>query len=252
MVRRQVGRGAHEVLTPDVETATAGYASRFAGPTGRWLLDVQLGLVSSLLDDAAEGRPLRILELAGGHGQLCGGLAAQGHMVTVQGSRPESLRPLLAGGSPVQLACSGLWRLPFPDAAFDAVIAVRLLSHVAAWRELLAEMARVTRNLLLVDFAPAGQTALGPLAYRLKQRYETQLRPYFTYRPSELDAALRAVDLEPAGARRELAVPFVVHRVLHSPRMSRWLERCARRLGLTQRIGAPVLLLAQRKSLVPS
>ena len=59
----------HNTLTPDVETASDGYARRFAGPVGTYFLARQAAAVARLLSDSdAPGR--RALDVGGGHGQL--------------------------------------------------------------------------------------------------------------------------------------------------------------------------------------
>ena len=53
---------------PDVETSSDGYAARFAGPAGRYMLGVQEAAVRSMLADLPPGAS--VLDVGGGHGQL--------------------------------------------------------------------------------------------------------------------------------------------------------------------------------------
>jgi ubiquinone/menaquinone biosynthesis C-methylase UbiE len=139
------------------------------------------------------------------------------------------------------------WRLPFPDAAFDVVLAVRLLAHVTAWRELLAEMARVAGRAVVVDFPVRGALhALAPALFGAKRRVEGNTRPYFDYHPDEIVQALAAQGFETAAVVRQFAMPMVVHRALRAPGLSRRMEALARASGITARTGSPVLLRAGR------
>src|SRR5690606_21590302 len=69
--------------TPDVETSSAGYASRFAGPAGKYLLQTQSQAIEQVLRGLPPGRAL---DVGGGHGQLVPLLRRLGWQVTVHGT----------------------------------------------------------------------------------------------------------------------------------------------------------------------
>ena len=241
----------HDTITPDIATASEDYARRFAGPTGRYFLDVQQGLLGSLLG-GARGGPLRVLELGGGHGQLAPALLAAGHEVWIQGSAVGCARrlqpPLLAERQDrLRFVVSSLWALPFADRTFDAVLAVRLLAHVERWPELLQEMARLSRRTVIVDF-PARFSAnlLEPALFALKRRLEGNTRPFFCYRPHELQAPLARAGFGRFRVAKQFCLPMVLHRTLQTPGLSAALEGGCRRLGLTALLGTPCLLAAER------
>jgi SAM-dependent methyltransferase len=235
-----------------VETASEAYAARFAGPTGAWFLEVQSAGVAHLLAGVDGGR-LRTLEVGGGHGQLTGPFLAAGHCVVVHGSRlachrRRSRRP----APPPARVVSALWALPFADGSFDLVTGVRLLAHTEPWKDLVAEMARVSRGLVLVDFPVVGALhRAAPTLFALKRRLEGNTRPYFTYSVAEMEAAFRRLGLRPAGRIRQFLFPMAMHRALRSPGASARLEKWAQALGLTARYGSPVLLLGCRGGAPP-
>ena len=240
----------HDTTTPDVETASEDYARRFAGPSGRYLLGVQETLAGGLLAPHRE-RIRTVLDVGGGHAQLTEMLLGLGARVWVQGSSPACaarLAPAMARhGERLRFVTSGLWDLPFPDRSFDLVVGVRLLAHVVRWQALLAEMARVSRRLVLVDYAPwSSANILEPLLFRLKRRAEGNTRPFFCYWPSEIRQALGEEGFPAQSLAKEFAAPMVVHRALGRPGVSRGLEAACRGLGLTYLLGSPVLLLAER------
>ncbi len=241
----------HDTLRPDVFTASDDYARRFAGPVGRWFLEVQAACVRAFLPNE---RDLEILELGGGHGQLAPTLLELGHRVCVQGSDASCRRriePLLADAPDrVRFIECGLWDLPFDDRSFDVCIAVRLLAHVERWRELLAEMARVTRRRIIVDFPPRrGFGVLTPWVLGIKDRVETSTRPWFCYRTRELAGQFRRLGFGRVRTKAQFFWPMALHRALHRRSLSVMLEAGPRAVGLTDRFGGPVVLSAERGSL---
>lgn len=249
--RRAGPAPVHDTETPDVETSSEAYARRFSGPIGAYLLEVQRALVTRLLPAAPGGR-LQVLEVGGGHGQLTAALLEAGHEVVVQGSVPacaQRLRPLLAA-SPGRLrfVVSSLWSLPFDNAAFDAVIGLRLLAHVERFEDLLAEMARVSGKSVIVDFAPqVSSNLLEPFLFPLKRRVEGDTRPFFCYRTGQLLSPLAAAGFASVRIEKQFLLPMVVHRKMARLGLSQALEGAAGALGLTALLGAPAVIAAERK-----
>lgn len=241
---------AHDTVTPDVETASEDYARRFAGSIGRYFLETQAEAVLQLLAGAGPG-PLQVLEVGGGHAQLTPALLQAGHEVCVQGSAPacgDRLAPLgAAHPGRLRFVTSDLWTLPFPERAFDAVIAVRLLAHVERYEELLAEMARVSRRVLIVDYPPLiSANLLEPAMFAIKRRLEGNTRPFFCYRTPQVRGPLERAGFERFRLKRQFFLPMVLHRVLRRRPVSAALESACRGMGLTALLGAPALLSAER------
>ena len=158
----------------------------------------------------------RVLEVGGGHAQLVPPLLEAGWEVWVQGSTPGC-----AGGSrhcsrAIPDACGSwlqAWSLPFPDRAFDAVIAVRLLAHVERFEPLLQEMARVSNGRVIVDFPPVFSANLvQPLLFGMKRQLEGNTRPYFSYHARQLYPPLRAAGFGRFRVAKQFTVPMVIHR----------------------------------------
>lgn len=205
------------------------------------MLDVQGTAVEALLG-AAGGERLSVLEVGGGHGQLTGRLLADGHGVVIHGSHLVCHRGLAETARLV----SDLWRLPFPDRSFDLVVAIRLLPHVVRWRELLNEMKRVSRRLVMVDFPVRGTVhRLAPFLFRWKKKLEGNTRPYFDYSPGEVSEALLGNGWTEISTGRQFFWPMVLHRAVNWPRVSQWLEAIARSVGLSRLFGSPCIMMAQ-------
>lgn len=233
---------------PDVETASEGYARRFAGEVGRYFLDVQAGLVLELLSPWPGAR---VLDVGGGHAQLAPLLVEHGYRVTVLGSSQvcrERLDRALPRDSFEFRACD-LLDLPFPDRSFDIVLAVRLLAHVERWRELLAGMCRVAARAVIVDSPDVSSfnRFYGPL-FRWKRAVEGDTRSFLTFQRGEIAATLAGHGFGRPVERRQFFLPMVVHRAVGRAGFSRAVERASRGLGLTRRLGSPVVLRMERTS----
>jgi SAM-dependent methyltransferase len=230
----------------DVETSSDDYARRFAGPVGAFLLETQARLTLDLL------RPwpaARVLDVGGGHGQLVGPLTDAGHAVTVYGSSPACAHRLRAWTDPgrARFVAGDLLRTPFPDRAFDVVLSYRLLPHVKAWRELVAELCRLAARAVLVDY-PTLRSAnvLSGGLFSLKRSVEGNTRPFTVFRDGEIDAAFAAAGFHPAARRRQFLFPMALHRALGLAGLSRALEGGASALRLSGLLGSPVILKAER------
>ncbi len=165
----------------DVETSTAGYASRFAGPTGQWLLSVQsylfLEQLSSLWVDSNE--PITLLDAGGGHGQIVEAIAGSKSQsrckVTVLGSSKacqERLEPFIAAGN-CTFQTGDMLTLPFADQSFDVVTSFRFIPHCDEWNRHIAELCRVARRAVIVDYPTyLSVNCLSPLLFQLKMTIE--------------------------------------------------------------------------------
>lgn len=233
---------------PDIESASERYAQRFSGETGRYFLEVQERAVIALLGP----RPRRILEVGGAHAQLTGAFLRAGHEVCVHSSDPscfERLRPLRqAYPQHLSFACSSFFELPFPDKGFDAVVCIRLMAHVPEWQRLLAELCRVSRN-VIIDYPPLRSfNVLYPLLFGLKQRLEQKTtRSFLRFRFRDLSSFLRRQGFGVSGTSREFFLPMGLHRALRWAWLSRTLEAACAGLGLTALLGSPALLAAEEE-----
>jgi ubiquinone/menaquinone biosynthesis C-methylase UbiE len=132
---------------------------------------------------AVAGRPLRILDVGAGSGDMAGrlqrGLRRRGHRATVV-ALDLRWRHLLTGrvmtmaAAPAPAVAADAFRLPFPDAAFDLAISTLFFHHFSPEenRSVLAEMSRVApHGVAVLDLrrhrAPALFVSLaGPLLFR--------------------------------------------------------------------------------------
>ncbi|NNE07353.1 MAG: class I SAM-dependent methyltransferase [Gemmatimonadetes bacterium] len=227
-----------------MHTASDAYAGRFAGDTGAWMLDRQFELVHAALRETGAST---VLDVGGGHAQLAPRLAAEGFRVTVAVSAEEALSRLR--GAPVETVVAPLDDLPFESAAFDAVICVRLLCHTEGWRGLLAELARIARRGLVVDYPVRdGWQRAGPLLFSWKRRIEKTTHPWIQFTHVEIEEALALSEYVVQSREGQFALPMVLHRILKNAEVSVRCERACLRWGMMRNQAGPVVALAVPRS----
>lgn len=227
--------------TADIFTSSDNYARRFAGPVGEWMLNVQELWVVRFAR-AAGGES--VLDVGGGHGQLACPLSSAGFNVTVLGSAPECaarLQPHVSEGR-IRFVVGNVIELPFADRAFDVVVSVRLLSHCLRWERLIAEMCRVARRAVIVDYpARRGLNALSSFFFGMKRKIEGNTRAWRDFRDEEVVHAFECCGFHLVQQTGQFFWPMVLHRALRCAPLSRWLERPFRWAGITARWGSPVI-----------
>lgn len=232
--------------TPDIESSTDDYAQRFAGPIGAWLLDVQWTAVRQMLGD---GPGREVLELGGGHAQITEALLDHDYSVTVLGSDPgcdQRLTPFLQPGR-CTFQVGDLLNLPYPDNAFDTVIALRLMAHMQNWQRLLSEAMRVARHAVIIDFPSIySVNRVDRLLFALKKSLEGNTRPYRCFTERGIIDACRDSGFTPSGRYPQFFLPMVLHRTMKMPRVSNALETVCRSTGLTGALGSPIVLKLSR------
>ena len=230
--------------TADIETSNDDYATRFRGATGAWMLAVQERGVVRLLGDLT--RPgARILDVGGGHGQLARPLAALGCKVTVLSSAESCRHRIsdLVDSGAVEFKVGNVIDLPFGDGAFDAVVAVRMLTHCGQWPKLVREMCRVSAGPVVTDY-PTSQSlnAVAPALFERKKKFEKNTRPWTLFRHRQVEEAFAAAGYRRTRRYGQFFLPMVVHRALKCRPLSAALEGLCRIAGLTRLWGTPVIV----------
>jgi 2-polyprenyl-3-methyl-5-hydroxy-6-metoxy-1,4-benzoquinol methylase len=232
----------------DIETASDGYAARFAGPAGAWLLSVQERIVLAWL---RRWPAATVLDVGGGHGQLALPLARAGLDVTVLGSDGvcvKRIEPEVQAGR-IKFAVGDLVALPFPDRAFEVVVSIRLLPHCDAWPQLIAELCRVARHAVIVDY-PTDQSVnfFSSALFGAKKKIEKNTRPFTLFRHRAVAAEFARHGFAAAARHGEFFLPMVLHRMLKWPAASAALEGLCGVLGLKKLLGSPVLARFERSA----
>jgi 2-polyprenyl-3-methyl-5-hydroxy-6-metoxy-1,4-benzoquinol methylase len=232
----------------DIETASDGYAQRFAGATGKWMLQCQTNIVLDLLGPASN---TSILDVGGGHAQLARPLVEAGYSVTVHGSAQECqarITDLLADNT-CNFVCSSMFELPFKNKAVDTLLCFRLLTHCNDWEALIAELCRVADRKIIIDYpSTASLNALLGCFFSVKKKLEGNTRTWRLFSRSELESVFSKHGFHCTQQKKQFFLPMVLHRALRNPSVSSTLESICQMLGFTYLWGSPVLMELGRKS----
>jgi hypothetical protein len=114
---------------------------------------------------------------------------------------------------------------------------------VTRWQALIAELCRVARQAVVVDY-PTRRSAnlLGTSLFGLKKGVEGNTRPFAVFRDTEIEAAFRSHGFRVTERRPQFFFPMALHRALGSASFARGLEAAAGVLGLRRALGSPVIL----------
>ncbi len=227
--------------TADIETASEGYADRFSGAIGTWMLNVQTEATLKLLQPYPQAT---ILDVGGGHGQITAPLIENGYQVTVLGSAEVCQARIQSwlNNNRCSFQVGNVLDLPYPDNSFDVVISYRFLAHVTQWQTFLSELARVAKQAIIVDY-PTVQSvnAIAPYLFSFKKRFEGNTRRFVCYQEAQLQNYLKSRGLQLSERYPQFFFPMVLHRMLKSPSLSSTLEQSVRSLKLTNFFGSPVI-----------
>jgi hypothetical protein len=148
----------------------------------------------------------------------------------------------------MHFASGDLLALPFSDRSFDVVTAFRLLPHVSRWQDLVAELARVARSAVVIDYPTRRSVnAVSELFFGLKKGIEGDTRPFRVFGDGEIRQAFAAARFAPSARRPQFFLPMALHRGVGSVSLSRALEGAADATGLTRALGSPVILRLDRR-----
>jgi len=233
----------------DIESSSEKYARRFDGPVGRWFVDCQTRITLDCLAGLPAGAT--ILDVGGGHAQVAPPLAEAGYRVTVVGSDPscgERLEPLTSSGR-CRFDVGDLQSLPYDAEAFDAVVCYRLIAHSVDWRHLIAELCRVARHRVIVDYpARRSVNVASDALFRIKHSIERgTTRPFALYGRGEIAEAFEGAGFMVTSVRPQFLLPMALYRLVGSVRLARMAEGVARSLALTGLLGSPVIARTDRR-----
>lgn len=195
----------------DFDRLASRYDAWYDTPVGAWADRHEAAAIFRLL---ALRPGEHLLDLGTGTGRYAAAAAQGGaHVVGVDTSEAMlSLARARTAGQPVRLILADAAHLPFPDASFDAALAVTTLCFVADPLPILREVARVVR--------PGGRLVLGELnrwsLWALLRRLEGLRRPT-TYRSAhfrgirQLRAVLAAAGFTPNRWEGVLHLPPLNH-----------------------------------------
>lgn len=228
--------------SPDIHSSSTEYAARFAGPVGKWMLEKQTHSILRMLNGFDINS---VLDIGGGHGQVCPALVERGYDVTVLGSSPhypKFIAPFVETGT-AKYEVGTLTALPYEDKSYDAVICIRQLCHLRDWENLIQEASRVARSVVILDFPPRKSfNILYLLFFPIKKWFEGNTRRYRTFDRKDISGVFQKAGRTQYMAEPQFFFPMVFHRACNSLPLSRFFENVCYRLGLTTLLGSPVII----------
>jgi SAM-dependent methyltransferase len=230
------------------EVAERFDALRFGGPIGRLLLTTQEDILLGALG-APAGR--HVVDVGTGTGRAALALARAGATVTGVDASREMLDVARAraseAGLSVRFDVADAHALPFPDRAFDLAVALRILMHVPDWRRCLAEVCRVSRGRVVVDFPAAlSHAAHESGARRLAAAVGRRGEPYRLLAERDLHDVFNAHGFRVTRIHRQFVLPIALHKRVGSLGFTRVVERGLDAVGLRRVLGSPVTMVAER------
>ena len=130
---------------------------------------------------------------------------------------------------------------------FDAVICLRMLMHVPDWRKALAELCRVTRERLVIDYPALTSTAaLQAVWRRAASTMGSRVEAYRVFSNSAIAREMRRSGFQIVSRHKQFVVPIALHKAVGSESFTRGLERTLAHVGLLKLAGSPVTIAAER------
>jgi ubiquinone/menaquinone biosynthesis C-methylase UbiE len=232
----------------DPRMAESFDAARFSGPIGRLLAETQEQVIAGFLAPLPGSS---VLDVGTGTGRAAIALARRGAIVTGIDASAEMLtvarRRAAEADQTVTFLQGDAHALALPDEAFDSVVCLRVLMHTPDWRRSLAELCRVARRRVVLDYpARSSAAALQSLSRRIAHSLGARVEAYRVFAHREVAEALAANGFRVADVHKQFVLPIGFHKLLGSAGATGRIERVLDRAGLRGVFGSPVTLVAQR------
>lgn len=221
---------------------------RFSGPIGTLIAEAQEDV---LLDFLGDVRGRAIVDVGTGTGRAALAIAARGATVRGIDASAEMLsvarRRADQAGLDIEFTTGDAHALPLPDRSVDAAVSLRVLMHTPGWDRCIAELCRVTRERVVVDFPAARSVAvLQSLARRAGLARDREA--YRVFASGTIRRAFADHGFTVTRVHRQFVLPIALHKAVGSRAFTRVSEGALRGLGLLRLFGSPVTVLAERTS----
>jgi SAM-dependent methyltransferase len=232
----------------DPAVADGFHELRFGGPIGGYLLETQARWLAAAVKPQA-GR--RILDVGTGSGRAAIAFAVEGASVAGLDYSREMLRVgrdrAAQRGVALGFGVADAHHLPIASNSVDATVCLRLLMHVIDWPAVVAELCRVTRWRVVVDFpALASAAAVESFARRVAAAAGRRGEPYRVIAERDMIAAFAAHGFRLVGTERQFVLPIALHKRINSLAFTTRIEGLLRTLGLLRLFGSPVAMVFER------
>ena len=221
---------------------------RFGGPIGGLLAETQERI---LREFAAPLDGRLVLDVGTGTGRAALVLAGAGAHVTGVDASVEMLRVAreraAVRGVAVTFDTADAHALPFADRSFDVAVSLRVLMHTPGWRQCVAELCRVARRAVILDY-PAALSAAAVQAgtRRIGRALGRDVEAYRVFSARAIEQELARHGFRVRAEHRQFVLPIALHKTLASRSWTERIEGALARVGLLRMVGSPVTLVAER------
>jgi ubiquinone/menaquinone biosynthesis C-methylase UbiE len=232
----------------DPQVAEGFDALRFGGPIGRLLLEDQ----QAILTEALAPLPGRtVVDVGSGTGRAALALAAGGASVIALDASSQMLavarRRADETGVALGLGMSDAHALPLADRSVDAAVCLRVLMHALQWEQCVAELCRVARWRVILDYPAAASLAFfESAARRLWQRTGRPVEAYRVLSHRAVARAFAAHGFRITQRRPQFVLTTRLHKRVNRPGFTRGVEGALAAVGLQRLFGSPVTIVAER------
>ena len=143
----------------------SGWSAR-AGTYDALMARVTAVAIAPLLDAAAVGPGVRVLDVGCGPGALSAAAAARGAHVTGVDLAEGMLAEARRRHPELEFICADAEALPFADSSFDVALGAFLVNHLPDAETAIAEMRRVAGRIALAAWGPEDEVAFLALPSR--------------------------------------------------------------------------------------
>jgi SAM-dependent methyltransferase len=232
----------------DPANARAFDERRFGGPIGELVAEQQARVLGDFVGPLTR---TSILDVGTGTGRAALLLAAGGAAVTGVDASEEMLRlareRAAAEHQDVRFAVGDAHALEFPNQSFDVAVSLRVLMHTPRWRTCVAELCRVARQRVVLDYPSIHSVAaIQSAARKAVHAVGGRTEPYRVLSDAAVSAALGAHGFKITNTHRQFVLPIALHKAIGSRGFTESSERLFRSLGLQTLFGSPVTIVAER------
>ena len=232
----------------DAANAQSFDARRFGGPIGDLVAQGQADVLADMLGPV-KGRS--IIDVGTGTGRGAFLLASAGARVTGIDASDEMLAiardRARETAAAVEFQMGDAHAIEYGDQSFDIAVSLRVLMHTPKWRQCIAELCRVARHAVVIDYPSAASTALGQsLARKLLHPVGLSSEPYRVFFDGQIRRELEAHGFRITAMHRQFVLPIAVHKMIGSRRFTETSEQWLARIGMLRLFGSPVTVYAER------
>jgi ubiquinone/menaquinone biosynthesis C-methylase UbiE len=221
---------------------------RFGGPIGALVAETQARV---MLDFAGDLHGVSVLDVGTGTGRAALVLARQGAQVIGVDASAEMLQVGEARAQAEHVAVQFLQgdahQLPFPDGHVDLSVSLRVLMHTPDWQQCIAELCRVSRQRVIIDYPARRSVAAIQAGVRAtKQALGGKTEAYRVFSDRAIARTFEAHGFRVTRVHRLFTLPIAIHKTIGSRAFTERIERAGAQLGLLRVFGSPVTVLAER------